>query len=72
MTEKSARIGARLDTRHNIPRINYLLGLILAQKDDFQGAAENLRLYLQFSPTATDTAKVQQQLAEIEKAGSKQ
>jgi tetratricopeptide (TPR) repeat protein len=67
--EKSARIAARLDARHKLPRINYVLGLILAQKQDLKGALENLKLYLQFSPAATDAASVQEQIAELEKAG---
>jgi hypothetical protein len=70
--EKSARVGARLDDIHKVPRINYLLGLILVQKQDLKGAVENLKLYLQFSPAATDAASVQQQVAELEKAAGGQ
>lgn len=70
--EKSARAAARLDDKHKVPRINYILGLILEQKRDFKGAAENLRLYLQFSPAATDAASVQQQVAELERASGGQ
>lgn len=70
--EKSARFAAQLDDKHKVPRINYLLGLILEQKMDFKGAAENLRLYLQFSPAATDAASVQQQVAALEKANGGQ
>lgn len=67
--EKSARIAARLDDKHKVPRINFILGYILAEKKDFKGAAENLRLYLQYSPSATDASTVQQQVADLEKAG---
>jgi len=70
--EKSARTAARLDAKHKVPRINYLLGLILAQKKDLKGAVENLKLYLQFNPAATDAASVQEQVAELEKAGGGQ
>jgi tetratricopeptide (TPR) repeat protein len=70
--EKSARVAARLDDKHRIPRINYLLGLILAQKQDLKGAVENMKLYLQLSPAATDAASVQQQVAELEKAAGQQ
>jgi Flp pilus assembly protein TadD len=70
--EKSARVAARLDDKHKVPRINHLLGLILAQKQDIKGAVENLKLYLQLNPDATDAAAVQEQVAELEKAGGGQ
>jgi hypothetical protein len=70
--EKSARMAARLDDKHKVPRINYILGLILAQKQDLKGAVENLKLYLQFNPAATDATAVQEQVAELEKAGGGQ
>src|SRR5262249_5769624 len=70
--EKSVHSAARLDEKHKIPRINYLLGLILAGKHDYKGAVENLRIYLQASPSASDAAAVQQQLAELEKVNPEQ
>lgn len=70
--EKSARIAARLDDKHKVPRISFILGYILAEKKDFKGAAENLRLYLQYSPSATDAAAVKQEVADLEKAGAGQ
>jgi len=68
LAEQRAREAAKLDTQHKIPRINHLLGIVLAQKGDYQPAAENIRLYLQYSPNATDANEVKVQLAEIEKA----
>jgi Tfp pilus assembly protein PilF len=68
LAEQRARDGAKLDTQHKIPRLNHLLGVILAQKGDYQPAVENMRLYLQYSPNANDANDVKQQLAEIEKA----
>ena|SRR5579883_322183 len=67
--EKSAREAVRLDTSHQNPRALYLLGIILADKQDFTGAAENLRAYLQQAPDAQDAPKVKEQLAQVEKAG---
>jgi len=64
--EKSARAAAVLDEKHKIPRISEVLGLILAEKHEFKGAAENLRMYLQLSPAAPDAASIRQQLAAIE------
>ena len=68
LAEQRAREAAKLDAQHRIPRINHLLGIILAQKGDYPPAAENIRLYLKFSPNANDADTVKQQLAEIEKA----
>ncbi len=66
--EKSARGAVKLDTAHTNPRSNYILGIILAQKQDLKGAAECLRAYLQLAPDAKDSDKVKQQLAEMEKS----
>jgi tetratricopeptide (TPR) repeat protein len=65
--EKSAVAAERLDTRHAIPQVNHILGLILALKKDYAGAAEHFKAYLKFAPDAKDAAKVQAQLAEVEK-----
>ena len=68
LAEERAREAAKLDAQHKLPRVNHLLGLILAQKGDYQPALDNMRLYLKYSPNATDADAVKQQLAEIEKA----
>jgi regulator of sirC expression with transglutaminase-like and TPR domain len=47
--------------------MNHVLGVILAQKQDYAGAAEQLRDYIHFAPNATDIDQVKQQLAEIDK-----
>jgi tetratricopeptide (TPR) repeat protein len=65
--EKSALAAERLDTRHAIPKVSHLLGLILAYKKDYAGAAERFKAYLEYAPEATDAAKVRSLLAEVEK-----
>jgi tetratricopeptide (TPR) repeat protein len=65
--EKSALAAERLDTRHAIPKVSHLLGMILANKRDYAGAAERFKAYLKFAPEANDAAKVRSQLAEVEK-----
>ncbi len=65
--EKSALEAERLDTRHQYPQNSHVLGLILAMKKDYAGAAERLKAYLKFAPAAEDAPKVKQQLAEVEK-----
>ena len=68
VAEKSAREGISHDPAHHIPKMNYLLGILLAQKQDYSASAENLRDYLRYSPHATDVDEVKKQLTEIEKA----
>lgn len=68
VAEDHAREAAKLDTEHKIPRINHLLATILAQQQDYAAAAENLRIYLKFSPDAQDADTVKQFLADLEKA----
>jgi Tetratricopeptide repeat len=69
VAEGHAREAATRDTQHRIPKINQLLGVILAEKQDYSGAAENIRIYLKFSPNATDVDTAQRLLADIESAG---
>jgi tetratricopeptide (TPR) repeat protein len=64
--ERSAREAVRLDSGRRNPRAGYVLGMILAQKRDFKGAAEEMRSYLQRAPNAPDIGQVKAQLAEIE------
>ena len=65
--EKSALAAERLDTRHALPKVSQILGIILTVKKDYLGAAERFKAYLKFAPEAADAAKVRVQLAEVEK-----
>ena len=66
--ETHAREAATLDSQHKNPKINHLLGIILAQKQKYREAADHLRTYLTASPNAADEASVKQMLAELDKA----
>jgi regulator of sirC expression with transglutaminase-like and TPR domain len=44
-----------------------LLGVILAQKQDYSGAAEQFKAYLVAVPGASDAATVRGQLTQLEK-----
>jgi cytochrome c-type biogenesis protein CcmH/NrfG len=72
--EKSAREAVKLDPRHANPRSGYLLGLVLAEKQDYAGAAAELTTYVKLVPNAPDLAQVQDQLAQLQKlmGGTKQ
>jgi tetratricopeptide (TPR) repeat protein len=70
VAEGHAREAAKRDTQHRVPKINHLLGIILAEKQDYSGAAENIRIYLKFSPNASDADTVRQLLADVETAAT--
>jgi lipoprotein NlpI len=65
--EKSAREAEKLDTQHHYPQVSHLLGVILAQRQDYTGAADEMRTYLKFAPGAADAATVRGQLDQLEK-----
>ncbi|SPE41035.1 TPR repeat-containing protein (fragment) [Candidatus Sulfopaludibacter sp. SbA3] len=65
--EKSARAAVKLDPRHVNPRSDYLLGLVLAEKEDYAGAAAELELFVKLAPNAPDLTQVKDQLGQIEK-----
>ncbi len=65
--EESVRRAQRLDTRHQIPQVSHLLGVILADRKDFSGAAEQMRDYLKFAPQAKDAPTVRSQIEELDK-----
>ena len=65
--EKSAREAEKLDTEHRYPQVSHLLGVILAQRQDYTGAAGEMRDYLKFAPGAADAGTVRAQLEQLEK-----
>jgi tetratricopeptide (TPR) repeat protein len=65
--EKSLVQALDTDVQHKIPKIEYLLGLILAQKHDYRAAMMHIRNYVNLSPNAPDAEQVQKQIAELER-----
>jgi len=63
----SAREAKKLDTAHAFPKIEHVLGVILAEQHDYSGAAAALRNYLHFAPEDHDAATARMQLAEVER-----
>jgi tetratricopeptide (TPR) repeat protein len=68
--ERSARNAVKLDPQHVNPRADYLLGLVLAQKQDYAGAATELSAFLKLSPNAPDLVQVKDELGRFEKLAS--
>jgi tetratricopeptide (TPR) repeat protein len=65
--EKSALRGLEVDSQHKVPRLEYLLGLILAQKRDYPDALQRIQNYLRLAPHAADADVARKQLQELEK-----
>jgi len=65
--EHAAREGLRVDKEQRVPRLNYVLGLLLAAKHQFGESAECFRTYLKLAPNARDAEAVRQQLAEYDR-----
>lgn len=56
--ERSARRAVEIDVENQVPRAEYLLGIILASKGQNKEAVEHLQKYLQRDPKAPDKATV--------------
>jgi len=65
--ELAARAGLRTDKDHKMPRLNYVLGLILMQKQEYAEAARYLRAYLEMVPSAHDARMVREQVAKLDR-----
>jgi tetratricopeptide (TPR) repeat protein len=63
--EKSARKGLELDETHRVPKIEYLLAMIMVRERDYQQAAIHMRQYLQYVTKPADVDDAKKQLAEI-------
>jgi len=65
--EKSARKAETLGAQGAFPQVSLLLGVMLADRRDYSGAADQLRSYLKAAPTAPNAEKLRQQLTEMDK-----
>jgi tetratricopeptide (TPR) repeat protein len=73
IAEKNAREAIRLDPARKNMRTRYILGLALAQKQDFVGAAAAVREYLAAAnPEAKETEVIRKQLDQIDDAAKQQ
>jgi TolA-binding protein len=68
--EKSARDGIKIDSAHSVPKMEHILGVILANKRDYAGAAALFKSYLEHAPDASDAETVRKQLAEVERVAA--
>jgi hypothetical protein len=59
-----------MDERHRIPKLQYLLALILLQKQNYQAASEHMQLFLSLAKQPEDLDLGKKGLAEIEKSSA--
>ena len=64
---KSATRGLEADTQHEMPRLEYLLGMALVQKHEFAAGVEHMRNYVRLAPKALDAELVRKQADDVEK-----
>jgi tetratricopeptide (TPR) repeat protein len=66
--ERAARAGLLIDQNRRMPRLSYVLGLILAEKHQYAESAEQFRDYLKYMPNAKDAEAVRGQISQLEQA----
>ena len=65
--EKSAREALKIDERHKFPKIAHLLGVILAERQQYDEALQHMKSYLTMAPEAGDADAVRKQVGELER-----
>jgi tetratricopeptide (TPR) repeat protein len=65
VAEKSVRQGIQLDPQHRMPKMEYLLGLVLAQRHDYGEATAHMQRYLGMVNTPEEIAVAQKQLSKL-------
>jgi len=70
--EKMTRQGIRVDDAHDVPQLQYLLGIILIKKQQYQQASEQLEQYLNRAKEPAEIEQAKKQLAEIERLSATQ
>jgi tetratricopeptide (TPR) repeat protein len=63
--ERSARQGIKIDETRQVPKLEYLLGLVLMQRRDYAEAAEHMRQYMELTTKPAEVEEAKRQLAEI-------
>jgi tetratricopeptide (TPR) repeat protein len=66
--ERAARAGLLIDHNRRMPRLSYVLGLILAEKHQYAESVEQFRDYLKYMPNARDAETVRQHISKLEQS----
>ena len=70
--EHSAREGLRLDQANHFPRLHYVLGYVLAAKNQLSEAVTRFHEYLALAPNGEQSGTLRQQLPGMERAAAAQ
>jgi tetratricopeptide (TPR) repeat protein len=65
--EKITRAGIRVDDGHQVPKLQYLLGIILMRKHEYRDASEQMQQYLSLVKRPAEIEEAKKELAEIER-----
>lgn len=65
--QKSAQAGLNIDPKHQVPKLEYILGMVLVEKHDYPNALLHVRNYIRLAPNAPDAELAQKQVAELER-----
>jgi tetratricopeptide (TPR) repeat protein len=68
--EAAARAGLRIDRGHGVPKLSFVLAMILMGKHENAEAVQRFREYLALAPDAKDAAAVRQQVSQLEAAAA--
>jgi tetratricopeptide (TPR) repeat protein len=68
--EKSALQGIRVDEAHQIPKLQYVLSVILLQKQNYRAASEHMQLFLSLAKQPDEIDLAKKGLAEIERSSA--
>jgi VWFA-related protein len=68
--EAPLRKAIALDRKHAFPRAEYLLGLVLAEGDDYASAIEHLRRYLELQPRAPEAASIRARIEDLRQSAA--
>jgi tetratricopeptide (TPR) repeat protein len=66
--ERAARAGLLIDRNRRMPRLSYVLGLILAEKHQYAESVEQFRDYLKYMPNAKDADAVREHISKLDQA----
>jgi len=65
--EKIIRQGIRVDEQHQVPRLQYVLGVILMRERKYREATEQLQQFINLTKDPAEIQEARKQLAEIER-----
>jgi len=69
--EKKIRQGIRVDDSHEVPKLQFLLGMILARKGEYQEASEHIKQYLDMTKNPAEIEEAKKLLANIDRVSAK-